>query len=97
MSETFAVHFIDGPRAGETDFVDGPWPLAERIGEYAKVDESRLAERQPGVVRGAAYRIVVGRPVGQGDDSICPACGGMTVRTGTCHTCTECGSTTGCG
>lgn len=27
----------------------------------------------------------------------CRDCGGMTVRTGTCTTCTECGTTGGCG
>lgn len=29
--------------------------------------------------------------------STCIDCGGMMVRTGTCETCTECGSTGGCG
>lgn len=31
------------------------------------------------------------------DEGLCFNCGGLTRRTGTCHTCTECGSTTGCG
>jgi hypothetical protein len=31
------------------------------------------------------------------DGGICFACGGMTVRTGTCTTCTGCGETGGCG
>ena len=28
---------------------------------------------------------------------LCKTCGGMLIRTGTCHTCTQCGDTTGCG
>jgi hypothetical protein len=28
---------------------------------------------------------------------VCMECGGMMIRTGTCHTCTECGTTGGCG
>lgn len=28
---------------------------------------------------------------------ICRTCGGLMVRTGTCHTCTQCGDSTGCG
>lgn len=31
------------------------------------------------------------------DGGICFACGGLTVRTGSCTTCTECGTTSGCG
>lgn len=27
----------------------------------------------------------------------CSRCGGLTKRTGSCHTCTSCGETTGCG
>lgn len=42
--------------------------------------------------------LIVKRPMNAFDDGIlCPTCGGMTQRTGTCHTCIECGSTTGCG
>jgi hypothetical protein len=38
-------------------------------------------------------------PLGAGlqDGGVCFACGGMTVRTGTCTTCTSCGETGGCG
>lgn len=28
---------------------------------------------------------------------VCRVCGGLMIRTGTCHTCTQCGDTTGCG
>lgn len=35
------------------------------------------------------------RPVHSGNS--CHDCGGMMVRTGTCETCTECGTTGGCG
>jgi hypothetical protein len=28
---------------------------------------------------------------------ICKRCGGMTIRTGTCMTCTQCGESDGCG
>lgn len=31
------------------------------------------------------------------DGSLCRDCGGMTVQTGACRTCTECGTTGGCG
>jgi hypothetical protein len=31
------------------------------------------------------------------DGGTCFACGGLTVRTGTCTTCTQCGETGGCG
>lgn len=29
--------------------------------------------------------------------TICRRCGGMMIRTGTCHTCTQCGDSDGCG
>lgn len=38
---------------------------------------------------------VAAPPRSTGD--ICMSCGGMTVRTGTCHTCTSCGTSGGCG
>jgi exosome complex RNA-binding protein Csl4 len=28
---------------------------------------------------------------------ICQRCGGLMIRTGTCHTCTQCGDADGCG
>jgi ribonucleoside-diphosphate reductase alpha chain len=28
---------------------------------------------------------------------ICSFCGGLMIRTGSCHTCTQCGNNTGCG
>ena len=31
------------------------------------------------------------------DTKICPECGGLMIRTGSCHTCQTCGSNTGCG
>lgn len=31
------------------------------------------------------------------DGNTCSDCGGTMIRTGTCHTCTTCGSTGGCG
>jgi hypothetical protein len=31
------------------------------------------------------------------DSKLCPACGGLCIRTGTCYTCQECGANEGCG
>jgi ribonucleoside-diphosphate reductase alpha chain len=31
------------------------------------------------------------------DGTVCRNCGGLMIRTGSCHTCTTCGDTTGCG
>lgn len=31
------------------------------------------------------------------DGKVCTNCGGLMIRTGTCHTCTSCGNTDGCG
>jgi len=42
----------------------------------------------------------VGVSVGVSDSAdtpICPDCGGMTVRAGSCYSCTNCGASTGCG
>lgn len=39
---------------------------------------------------------VVTRPP-QSSGNACFACGGITVQTGSCTTCTECGTTGGCG
>lgn len=39
--------------------------------------------------------VVSARPQQTGET--CRECGGMAVRTGTCTTCTECGTTGGCG
>lgn len=46
-----------------------------------------------------ASAVVSAPPANPGlpDGGICFRCGGMTVRTGTCTTCTGCGETGGCG
>jgi ribonucleoside-diphosphate reductase alpha chain len=31
-----------------------------------------------------------------GDSPLCPDCGGITIRNGSCYKCPECGGTTGC-
>lgn len=31
------------------------------------------------------------------DGVVCKTCGGLMIRTGTCHTCPTCGDNTGCG
>lgn len=49
---------------------------------------------QPGACACRA-RVVAAVPVSSGD--ACYVCGGLTVRTGTCTTCTNCGTTGGCG
>lgn len=36
-------------------------------------------------------------PKYQQDSPVCVSCGAITVRAGTCYTCTQCGSTSGCG
>ena len=33
----------------------------------------------------------------QEDSPACPSCGAITVRSGACYTCLNCGSTSGCG
>jgi hypothetical protein len=40
---------------------------------------------------------VVSKPPPTPDGGICYNCGNMTVRTGSCMTCTACATTTGCG
>ena len=40
-------------------------------------------------------QVVASRPNLTGE--VCAVCGGMMVRTGTCTTCTSCGTTGGCG
>ncbi len=38
------------------------------------------------------------RPMGGNEGRVCAACGGSNmVRTGTCHSCTDCGASDGCG
>jgi ribonucleoside-diphosphate reductase alpha chain len=34
--------------------------------------------------------------ISQGDGNTCPVCGGLTVRTGSCRACTNCGESLGC-
>lgn len=50
-------------------------------------------------VSGCACRyggsVVMTRPQQTGE--VCASCGGMAVRTGTCTTCVECGTSGGCG
>lgn len=41
--------------------------------------------------------VVRTKPKAQSSGNSCFACGGMTVRTGTCETCTSCGTSGGCG
>ena len=35
-------------------------------------------------------------PYNTNDVQICPTCGGMAIRKGTCHTCIHCGASLGC-
>jgi hypothetical protein len=44
-----------------------------------------------------ACQAVVARPPLRDSGGTCASCGGLTVRTGTCETCTECGTQGGCG
>lgn len=49
-----------------------------------------------GLKNGAEPHPQPNRAVGA-DGGVCFKCGGMTVRTGTCTTCTSCGESGGCG
>ncbi len=40
--------------------------------------------------------VKLGNPFGDSSAPACRVCGNMTMRAGTCYTCTTCGSTTGC-
>jgi hypothetical protein len=59
MSETFLIRTKGGPHPG-TRGSPGPWPLPTTLpddaeAEYVKVQESKLPEAFPGIVRGALY------------------------------------------
>lgn len=45
----------------------------------------------------AEFRAAVRPSASRSDGGACRDCGGMTVPTGACSTCRECGSTGGCG
>lgn len=47
--------------------------------------------------KGRDALVEVGRAHARSDGSTCRDCGGLTVPTGSCSTCTTCGSTGGCG
>jgi ribonucleoside-diphosphate reductase alpha chain len=47
-----------------------------------------------GTVSGGAQKLTF---VANADSPACPDCGSITVRSGACYKCMNCGSTTGCG
>src|SRR6187551_1872282 len=76
----------------------------EEIGILSAEVKARLAERYAnGGGAGAAAAVVESAPPGQTalfnqwEDAVeCARCGGRMVRTGSCYTCRDCGTNTGC-
>lgn len=56
--------------------------------------DSRMVHTDLDVSRCACRHVVYQRP--QQTGNTCANCGGMAVQTGTCTTCTECGTSGGC-
>ncbi len=65
-------------------------------GETAKLDA--FLDQDWGVEISSNYNTTTENSPPAVDDSapLCPACGNITVRSGTCYVCTTCGTTTGC-
>jgi len=64
----------------------GPGELLEDVAEA-------LEARDPAPLDVAR----VSHPMGAATGELCPFCGGLQVRTGTCLTCQGCGASSGCG
>lgn len=82
---------------GAREFADAVIALAEHV--FGGVLDVGLPERVSRVVVDHARSAVAVRPAPppRADGGVCRDCGGMTVPTGACSTCSQCGSTGGCG
>lgn len=76
-------------------------PITPTVEVAALIRQHRLDptvthdDLQASTCRCGKVNVVAKPPVSTGD--MCASCGGMTVRTGSCHTCTSCGTSGGCG
>lgn len=81
------VKLADGQLALEADDEDAPRQVRE---------DASVGDHQPALPRTERNRPAEPRQIATGET--CGVCGGPTVRTGTCLTCTQCGSVSGgCG
>jgi ribonucleoside-diphosphate reductase alpha chain len=76
----------------------------EEIGILSPEIRARLAQAYNALESGATVEVEPMAPRGQTalfnshEDAIeCSRCGGRMVRAGTCYTCRDCGTSTGCG
>jgi ribonucleoside-diphosphate reductase alpha chain len=108
LGRTDLVHVLDKPEVGNTG--DEPWDesmptIGERTPELSEVrvignvsnDGSKSASASaPKVVPGSTDAMSAANKSMQGDAPACNVCGHITVRSGTCYKCLNCGNSLGC-
>ena len=98
LGRTDLVHVLDKPEV--ENLGNQPWDestpvIGDRIPELSKV---RVVSTQPKVVKAMAGMDAVNAAAKsmQGDAPPCNTCGHITVRSGTCYKCLNCGNSLGC-
>ncbi len=108
LGRTDLVHVLDKPEVGNTG--DEPWDetmptIGERTPELSEVrvignvsndgTKSASASAQK-IVPGSTDAMSAANKSMQGDAPACNTCGHITVRSGTCYKCLNCGNSLGC-
>jgi ribonucleoside-diphosphate reductase alpha chain len=83
-----ASHFLPVEDQDEVGIIRRDDPPAP-VGDPKPVDPEFKIIAAPGTIQKLAF-------VNTGDAPACPDCGAITVRSGSCYKCLNCGATTGC-
>ncbi|MFM7709987.1 MAG: vitamin B12-dependent ribonucleotide reductase, partial [Ferruginibacter sp.] len=109
LGRTDLVHVLDKPEVGNAG--DDPWDenvptIGERKPELSEVRvlgnapnaDASSASKSASVVKssGSLDAINAANKSMQGDAPACNVCGHITVRSGTCYKCLNCGNSLGC-
>jgi ribonucleoside-diphosphate reductase alpha chain len=100
LNRTDLVHVLDKPEVGNTgeEAWDEPvkQPELSSVRVVASTPQSIKAQKQTVKVEGAMDAVNAAARTMQSDAPACNTCGHITVRSGTCYKCLNCGNSMGC-
>jgi ribonucleoside-diphosphate reductase alpha chain len=100
LNRTDLVHVLDKPEVGNTgeDIWDEPvkQPELSSVRVVASTPQSLKAQKQAVKVEGGMDAVNAAARTMQSDAPACNTCGHITVRSGTCYKCLNCGNSMGC-
>ncbi|HYH14736.1 MAG TPA: vitamin B12-dependent ribonucleotide reductase, partial [Flavisolibacter sp.] len=99
LNRTDLVHVLDKPEVGNTghdEWDEAPKPELSSVRVVAPTPQSVKAQKQVVKVEGTLDAVNAAAKSMQSDAPACNTCGHITVRSGTCYKCLNCGNSMGC-